>query len=203
MILDWNDFEIFKEIIRRRMIRSTEIEGSFNELWPVFFCSHIKGEESFSYILRHTLMRPREVIRFVRDCLDVAVNRGHDKVTEGDVLYAEELFSEDALVDLTLELKDVSPKYSDVPYGFIGANAVLSAEEVAIRLLEVDVDENEHEKVIELLLWFGFMGLNVAAEQERYSFEFQYNLKMMKAGVNRPYTYCIHPAFTKHLGTAD
>lgn len=203
VILDWNDPEVFKEIVRRRMIHSVGIEGEFAQLWPLFFDSHIKGEESFSYILRHTLMRPREVIRFVRDCLDVAVNRGHEKVTEDDVLYAERLFSEDALVDLTLELKDVSPKYADVPYGFIGATTVVSGDEVAIRLLEVGVDEEKLQKVIELLLWFGFLGLNVGTEQERYSFEYQHNLKMMKAGVNQPYTYCIHPAFRQHLGSSN
>jgi len=201
VILDWNDHEVFREIVRRRMIHSTEIEGTFDQLWPLFFESHIKGEESFSYLLRHTLMRPREVIRFVRDCLDVAINRGHDKVTEDDVLYAEGLFSEDALVDLTLELKDVSPKYADVPYGFIGANAVISDEELSIRLLEAGVDEPRHEKVKELLLWFGFVGLHISPDNERYSFEHQYNLKMMKAGVTKPFTYSIHPAFRKHLGT--
>lgn len=202
VILDWNDPEVFKEIIRRRMIHSTEIEEEFDRLWQLFFDSHIRGEESFSWILRHTLMRPREVIRFVRDCLDVAVNRGHEKVTEEDVLWAEALFSEDALVDLTLELKDVSPKFADVPYGFIGTGTVMSADELSIRLLDVNVDEPEHEKVIELLLWFGFLGLITSPDQERYAFAYQYNLKMMKAGVNAPYTYCVHPAFRKHLGTS-
>jgi len=203
VILDWNDPEVFKEIIRRRMIHSTGLEKQFDELWPLFFEMHIKGEESFSYLLRHTLMRPREVIRFVRDCLDVAVNRGHDKVLEDDALYAESLFSEDALVDVTLELKDVSPNYADVPYGFIGANTFMSQDEVSIRLLDARVEENHIDKVIELLLWFGFLGLSVHPEEERYSYAYQHNLKMMKASISQPYTYCVHPAFRRHLGNAE
>lgn len=203
VILDWNDTEMFREIIRRRMIRSTEMEGNFRDLWPLFFETHIKEEESFAYILRHTLMRPREVIRFVRECLDVAVNRGHEKVKEEDVLYAEQIYSEDALVDLTLELGDVRPAYADVPYGFIGAEQILSQSEVVKRLSEAGIPADEHEKVLELLLWFGFLGVFIEKEdEERYSYKFQYNLKKMKAGVSTPLTYCIHPAFRQHLGAS-
>lgn len=200
VMLDWNDPLIFKEIIRRRMIHSTEVEGEFDELWPLFFETHIKGEETFSYILRHTLMRPREVIRLVRECLDVAVNRGHEKVKEEDILYAQRRYSEDALVDLTLELKDVSPSFADVPYGFIGAKSTISQEEILNRLKEVGVDSSEYEKVLELLLWFGFLGLCADSDTERYSYQYQHNLKVMKAGMPLPYTYCIHPAFRQHLG---
>ena len=88
VILDWADPEVFKEIIRRRIIRSTELNGDFDSLWRAIFESHVKGEESFAYILNRTLMRPREVLRFCRTCIDVALSRGRDKVTESDICQA-------------------------------------------------------------------------------------------------------------------
>lgn len=197
--LDWNDPEVFKEILRRRIILSTAIEGRFETLWLSFFVSHVHGEESFSYILSRTLMRPRDVLRFVRECVDVAVNRGHDKVTETDILQAEQAYSEDAFVDLSLELKDVKLAYADVPYALIGAAEIISANDIATRLRDAGFPEGELIGIIEILLWFSFLGLYISADEERYSYQFQHDLKKMRGGVQQ-YSYCIHPAFRKALG---
>src|ERR1039457_4601227 len=114
VLLDWTDPEVFKEVIRRRIIRSTDREGDFESLWRLIFDSHVRGEESFSYVLSRTLMRPREVLRFCRSCLDVAVSRGRDKVAESDILQAERVCSADALVDIRFELKDVATRFEGV-----------------------------------------------------------------------------------------
>jgi hypothetical protein len=197
--LDWNDPEVFKEILRRRIIISTGLEGPFETLWPVFFETHVKGEESFSYILGRTLLRPRDVLRFVRECIDVAINRGHDRVTEADIQQAEHAYSEDGFVDITLELKDVNTMYADVPYSFIGASEILSKKEVEERLGEARVPASDYESVIELLLWFGFLGIYVSADEERYSYNFQYDLKKMRSGLQQ-YAFCIQPSFRATLG---
>ena len=203
VILDWSDPEVFKEILRRRIIQSTELDRPFEELWPLFFETHIKAEESFAYILSRTLLRPREVIRFCRECVDVAINRGHDKVTEGDILHAEKSHSEDSLVDITLELRDVSPQFAEVPYAFIEAKAVLSRDELAGRISEVGIGADQINVAIELLLWFGFIGIYLYPEEERYSYQFQHNLKRMQSGLSQGFSYCIHPAFRVALDCAD
>ena len=157
------------------------------------------GEESFSYVLGRTLMRPREVLRFVRDSISVAVNRGHDRVTEADICHAERSYSDESLVDLTLELKDVRPEFGNAPYAFIGYHPLLSPSEVATALTEAGVGQMDLEKVKDLLLWFGFLGIFVYPEEERYSFEFEHNLQKMRSVVGS-FSYCIHPAFRKSLG---
>ncbi len=197
--LNWDDPEVFKEILRRRIILSTGLSGTFAELWPLFFETHIKGEESFGYILGRTLMRPRDLLRFVRGCIEVAVNRGHDRVTEADVQQAERSYSEDAFVDITLELKDVNTDYSQVPYAFIGAPSTLSRNEIEARLKEAGVPADGYDRVIDLLLWFGFLGVYVSADEERYSHQFQHDLKKMQSGL-KVYAYSIHPSFRSSLG---
>lgn len=197
--LDWNDPEVFKEILRRRIMISTGLDGSFEEIWPLFFETHVRGEESFSYILARTLMRPRDVLQFVRMCIDAAINRGHDKVTEEDIRQAERAYSQDAFVDIILELKDVNTMYADVPYSFIGASEVLSKKDVEKRLGEAGVRSAEFQGVLELLLWFGFLGIYASADEERYSYHFQYDLKKMQSGLQQ-YAFCIHPSFRAALG---
>src|SRR5205823_8471258 len=141
-----------------------------------------------------TLMRPRELLRFVRDCINVAVNRRHEQVTEDDILYAERAFSDDSLVDLSLELKDVRPDFANAPYAFIGTQPNLATAEVETALVKAGIPKDQIEKVRELLLWFGFLGIFIYSDEERYSYQFEHNLRKMKSGADQ-YTFCIHPAF--------
>lgn len=199
VILDWNDPEALKEMVRRRIALSTGLDEPFDDLWLFFFASHVHGEESFSYILGRTLMRPRELLRFVRDCINVAVNRRHEQVTEGDILYAEKSYSDDALVDLSLELKDVRPDFANAPYAFIGSQVNLAPSSVGIALINAGIPADQVTKVRELLLWFGFLGIYLYPDEERYSYQFEHNLRKMTSGVTE-YSYCIHPAFRQALG---
>ena len=199
VLLDWNDPEVFKEILRRRIVASTGINEAFDVIWPHFFTTHVNGEESFSYMLNRTLMRPREVLRFVRESIGVAVNRGHERVTDEDIKQAETTCSEDLLVDLTLELKDVNTAFADVPYAFIGKKALLAVGDVESLLKEAHVPAGHIEGVLALLLWFGFLGIYVFPDEERYSYQFQYDLKKMRSGVKQ-HGYCVHSAFRNALG---
>jgi hypothetical protein len=200
VILDWNDAEVFKDILRRRIGQSAGLPNySFEDLWALFFDLQVRGQSSFDYILNRTLMRPREVIRFVRECLNVAINRNHDRVSETDILHAEKSYSEDALVDITLEMKDVKPEYGDVPYAFIGASQIMSRQQVDQRLLDVKVPAKELDSVIQLLLWFGFLGIFVRDDDERYAYQFDHELKRMQIGLPT-FAFSIHPAFRKVLG---
>ena len=201
VILDWNDPEVFQDILRRRIGQSTGLQDmSFDDLWALFFDLQVQGQSSFHYILGRTLMRPREVIRFVRECINVAINRNHDRVSENDILHAESSCSEDALVDITLEMKDVKPEYADVPYGFISAPSILSLAQVQQRLRETGVPVEDFESVIQLLLWFGFLGIYVHEDDERYAHMFEHNIKRMQSGL-QGFAYTVHPAFRASLGT--
>jgi hypothetical protein len=198
--LEWNDAEVFKELVRRRIVQSTGSDLPFEQLWHIFFVSHVNGEPSFDYIVKRTLMRPREVLAFTRECIAVGINRNHDRVREEDILFAEKGYSEGTLVDIALELADVAPKYGNVPYAFIGAPGILSRRDIEERTKEVGIPEEEFGKVLELLLWFGFLGIYAGEDDERYSYQFDHNTSRMQANL-RDFSYCIHPVFRKALGT--
>lgn len=202
VLLEWNDIEVFKQILCRRISQSTSIDEPFDIIWPHFFETHVNGVESFSYILERTLMRPRELLHFTRECINIAINRSHTKVTQEDILKAEGTYSEDMLVDLNFELKDVSPYYVDLPYAFIGTRIVLSRDEVFKLMTGVGVPEKKTEEALSLLLWFGFLGVYVNADDERYSYQFQHDPKLMTAGVSN-FSYSIHPGFRNALGCQD
>jgi hypothetical protein len=89
--------------------------------------------------------------------------------------------------------------YDNVPYAFIGSPTVISRKAVGDRLRDSGISEEEFATVIELLLWFGVLGVYINDDEERYSYQFEHDPKRMTAGLNN-YAYCIHPSFRMALG---
>ena len=202
VILDWADPEVFKEIIRRRIIRSTELNGDFDSLWRAIFESHVKGEESFAYILNRTLMRPREVLRFCRTCIDVALSRGRDKVTESDICQAERQCAEDALVDLSFELKDVAEQFSELPtrsWCYLAAHTRGRRGAHPSRRRSSGYSGAGPQS--HGLVWIPWV-LD-SADGERFSNQYQHDLRKMRSGLPEGHAYTIHPAFRTALETIN
>jgi hypothetical protein len=199
ILLDWTDEEAFKGMIYRRMITSTKMEQPFDELWPIFFEPYIRGEHSFSYILGRTMMRPRDLISFLRQCVSVAVNRGNTKVLEADVVEAEKQFSEDQLQGIFDELRDINSEFAEIPYGFIGSTVQFQRPILDARIRDMGVSEGKLEEALKILLWFGFIGFINSGGDERYSYMYQYGVKRMLRETSPETHYVIHPAFRSVL----
>ncbi len=199
IVLDWNDEEAFRLLVHRRMMASTKMERPFDELWHIFFDSYIRGQHSFSYILGRTMMRPRDVISFLRQCVSVAINRGNSKVSEADILQAEKQYSEDQLQALFDELRDINSEFAEIPYAFIGSPSTMTRQSLEEKLREMRVPENKAVEAINILLWFGFFGIIDTAGEEKYAHMYQYGVKRMLREAAGLSPYVIHPAFRSVL----
>jgi len=200
--LHWSDPELLRELVLRRIGYKTELSGPFEDVWPRLFDPHVGGQDSFRYIMERTLARPRDVLNFVRKSVQIAVSHGHDRVEPEDIQAAEGAYAEDMLNAVVYELRDVFPAYGDVPHQFLRQDRQLVRDDVHLLLMEGGVSEKELSKVVDLLLWFGFLGL-ARGEDERYAYQYLYNLPKLKAFVDsyesKSTIYCIHPAFRKAL----
>ena len=192
--LDWEDPEVFQDIVRRRVQASTGLDGTFRELWPRL-CDPLVGyEDSFAYIVERTLMRPRDLLQFLNRAVDVAINRGHDRVHAEDITQAEKSYSEDMLLSTMFEILDTHPACEDVLYSFQGAPASMPLDEVQDRLQSVGLTDTS---VVELLVWFGFFGVSAPAFSEvKYANSVQDNLRRLMYPLdNLDGMLVIHPAF--------
>ncbi len=95
--LDWDDEEIFKELVRQRARASSGLDGTFEEIWAGICDRFVGTQDSFRYMVTRTLMRPRDLLSFMHAAIGVAINRGHDRVSGSDIEKAEEAYSEDML----------------------------------------------------------------------------------------------------------
>jgi hypothetical protein len=199
--LEWDDVDAFREIVRRRIESSTDMQGSFDEMWPRLFAAHIGVQESFTYLVERTLMRPRDLLNFIQRCVEVALNRGHARVEETDVRQAEASYSEDMLYGLVLEVEDTHADLADALYAFHGAGPFLSEEQVREVLGRSGVQSDALEESIELLLWFGFLGIqDDETHEERYSHDVRFNLRQLTHPIQiGKARYALHPAFRAAL----
>ncbi|MFZ3137060.1 MAG: hypothetical protein WA126_06690 [Thermodesulfovibrionales bacterium] len=195
--LDWDDIELFKEMIVARIRQSLKIEGSFEDVWRAFFSPLIEGVDSFAFIVERTLMRPRDVLKFVLFALEVAINRKHAKVSEDDITQAEGLYSEDMLQNFIYEIKDIFHDFPDVIYEFLGCSVKLSKSDIESFISKSAIAEGYLDKILKMLLWFGFIGVVVKDGDAKYAYEVNYDLERLK--IQDDSTFVVHPAFRKSL----
>lgn len=191
--LDWDDIELFQEMISARIKQSVKIDGSFQDIWRTYFAPLISGEDSFSYMVERTLMRPRDVLKFVIFALEVSINRNHDKVTEEDTIQAEKQYSDDMLQNLIYEIKDIYPHYPNLIYEFLGCSEKLDISSIKSILAKASVGTGNYNQVLKILLWFCFIGILAKDGNTKYAYQVNYDLQ--KLDIQDDSTFVIHPAF--------
>ncbi|KQT10479.1 hypothetical protein ASG30_11660 [Ramlibacter sp. Leaf400] len=181
--VDWTDADLLRELVRRRIIFSEELdtEPSFEVLWRQLFAPYVFGEESSQFLLDRCLMRPRCLIDLINHCKGYAINLRHMKVLEDDIEKGVRAYSTNLLSEISLEIQDVFPKYKDVLYAFIGSTRSLTAQDVRSTCTQFHVEDNDVDNVIDLLLWFGFLGVALDARQTRYIYNVNYDIKILRA----------------------
>lgn len=202
--LDWTDAELLRELLRRRFIYSG-LEGdlSFERVWRQACVSHIGGEESSQYMIDRCLMRPRALINLLRYCRSHAVNLGHEKIEVEDVRHGEEAYSTDLVTNISFEIRDVFPEAQDALYEFIESPWEVDADTVWDTVRKITDTEAKRQKVLDLLLWYGFLGFRREDGDTAYVYSVKYDLKRLKALIERRAggkpVYRVNPAFWRGL----
>jgi len=141
-------------------------------------------------------MRPRFLLNLINQCKSFAINLNHDRILEEDIEKGLTAYSTDLLTDIGYEINDVENNVDDVLYAFIGSNSLIKKSDIFQMLEKFGVDMNYFEKIHELLLWYGFIGL-VIKEDTKYIYDFNYSMKLMSGMIKNKgdIYYQINPAF--------
>jgi hypothetical protein len=201
--LDWKRPEMLAEILRRRLARGFFQEGDrFDVIWSQLVTSHVDGEESSAYLIRHTLMRPRALIKLFGYCRGNAVNMGHPLIEESDLEKGVADFSDEMLIDADNELRDIEPTADGLLYRFIGEKREYRVEELDtfIKLNNVPSDRVKH--VRDYLLYYGFFGIRQENDEVLYIYDVGYDFRKMMALVEKrtEATFVMNDAFLPALG---
>jgi energy-coupling factor transporter ATP-binding protein EcfA2 len=204
--LDWTDPDLMGQMMNLRLIRALEEapESGFQELWQRISVSHIKGNESFQFLLERSLMRPRNVLKLFSHAKGFAANLSHRRIEETDFLKGIKAYSQDLLVELEHELCDVFPQAKDLLYLFADSTPTLNGKQLH-DFLSLVADEKDIERLRDFLLYYGVLGIEVNGAAQ-YIYDVSYDLRLLKVRAERDgfrTTYIVNAAFRSALSIED
>jgi hypothetical protein len=203
--LDWNDPDMLREMLRLRLVNGMKgklDKYDFNTVWRELCLSHYLGEETSSYLIERSLMRPRNVLKIFNHCRGFATNFGRQKISDPDIDKGLTAYSHDLLEELDRELSDVFPAAKDLLYYFLDAPEVITGSHLDALLGEASVDQGDREKVVDFLLYYGILGTRLG-ETDHFIYSVNYDLKVLKIRAGRhtdTADYVVNPAFWPALG---
>lgn len=200
VLVDWTDPELLRELLRRRLIfNDLPPDTPFNDLWNTICVPLFGGEETSQYLIERSLMRPRSLLNLLTHCRSYAVNLGHSRIEEEDIKKGEKAYSTDLVYDISLEMRDIFPEAEDVLYGFIESPAVIPENDLRGILATSDLPIDKFDAVIELLLWFGILGVVRGQDEVTFIHSVNYDTHMLKGIArklsSRGLVYYVNPAF--------
>ncbi|MDU5488251.1 MAG: hypothetical protein E6093_22560 [Serratia liquefaciens] len=199
VLLDWTDSDLLRELVRLRIISNNlPEEMDFITAWRKVFISHYKGEETSQYLIDRSLMRPRFLLNLINHCKSFSINLNHEIIEETDIEKGISAYSSDLLQDIGYELRDVSKDSEDILYSFIGCNATLSYMDIIGIISTQQSDIDVSEKIMGLLLWYGFLGIKTSSGDVKFIYNFNYNKNLLDGVIkkeNGNLSYVIHEAF--------
>jgi hypothetical protein len=180
VVLDWTDSDLLRELIRLRIVSNGLDEDlEFKPAWLRLFVSHYQGEETSQYLIERSLMRPRFLLNLINHCKSFAINLNHELIDGSDIKKGVAAYSADLLRDIGYELRDVSEETDGILYAFIASAPDLSEIEVLEKLSQAGLDYDSAARILDLLLWYGFLGIRINSEDPRFIYDFSYNKALM------------------------
>jgi len=196
---------MLREIIRRRLTYNIEEEPPFEDVWPRFCISHIKGEESSQYLIERSLMRPRALIELVQYSISHAVNLGHERIEAEDILAGEATYSNEVVTNIGFEMRDIMPTSEDILYEFIECDNKIGHSKLYEIVGNKLPEKDDQKHVIDLMLWFGVLGVVRGQDDVAYIYTVNYDMKKLLTIIDkakkRKLWYCINPALWAALET--
>jgi hypothetical protein len=198
--VDWSDPEQLSNLLHRRVISAIP-EGKEGVAWNTVNPLMEDKRTAVDVMIAASLMRPRFLIDLAEKALSIAVNRGHSMITVDDVRTALAKHSVYLVTDFGLEVRDVTGLSEKIFYDFIGEGQRLTPEQVTEIVLKRG-HSLVAQKIVDLLLWYGFLGIPDARGRPVYIYNRDYDYKRLEAERDRlgdGLVYYVNAAFLEGL----
>lgn len=206
--LDWTDPDLLREMLRLRLVSGLDgkaADVTFEQIWPTVCTSHVHGEESSTFLIDRSLMRPRNILKIFNHARGFATNFNRARISEEDIEKGLRAYSQDLLIELDRELSDVFPAAKDLLYHFIDSNSELDRKSLSQIVSESGVHEADVEQIVDFLLYYGVIGVRTD-DADFFIYNVAYDLKPLKIRATRAGLSCrylINPAFGPALGIKE
>ncbi|HEY6341956.1 MAG TPA: hypothetical protein VIY49_10725 [Bryobacteraceae bacterium] len=201
----WDDQSVLLSVLEERFMRSELGLASPEQIWQKFFTATVGAREIRKYLTEAVLPRPRDLLYLVKTALQFAINRGHGRIEEDDLLTAEIQYSHFALNSLMAENAGQINKIERLLAQFSLSPEIVNELDVLAYIERADVHERPSD-VLNFLCELAFLGLEV--EQDRFEFLYdeedmeKLNAMATRSAVQNPSglrRYRINSAYHRYL----
>jgi hypothetical protein len=202
--IDWSDLEMLRRVIEARLKVSLQLDLPADELWARVFVPEVRHISTRGYLVSRVLPRPRDVIYICRAALARAVNRGHARIEEEDVLIAEREYSQYAFLTLLSEIRPQYPEVEAFLVELAGGPDIITRTHIEKALQGAGRPMGEYSAIVPLLAESLFLAPEVEVGEFRFLFdhskvEILRSLARSTAARTGHERYRIHPAFAPYL----
>jgi len=200
----WNDPVVLMRIIDKRLAANRKgLDPAL--LWGRIFCPTVRNKPSKEYILDMILPRPRDLVYFTKAALSTAVNRGHSRVEEDDILEAQKLYSQFVFEAIQIENGISVPELEKILFEFVGGSSILYKTELFEIFSKSGINSNNYDYTLLHLIALSFLGVEIKLNEFRFCTSIDEIQKIKRlseryiAAENKTQRYQIHKAFHAYL----
>lgn len=202
--ITWNDREQLLRVLEERMLHDAPKERVAPDVWKNLFPTEVVGVSPIEFILRSVLPRPRDLIHMARAAVSISINRGHQRVTQDDLLTARSQYSQYAFDSILKEDDPVKGKLEDLLYEFAGTGKELNRADIESTFSSANVEGEDIDFYLDLLCDISFLAVETTTgfrypvnEEERRTLR---NVaRVVASKENRNERFAINPAFYQVL----
>ena len=156
----WEDPDILKRIVDLRFQFGAAYNFDPDYIWEQLFPDEVVGLPIWEFVNGTVLPRPRDVVYLMREAIDGAINRGHQKVTPQDFLDARGKYSEFVLRSILAEDDPRKGRLGEILYEFAGCPKAVTRSDIEERFEKAGVDSVDYEFYIDLLCDVNFLAIS-------------------------------------------
>jgi hypothetical protein len=202
--IEWNDPELLGRVIEKRIMISDPGILDNAEVWDKYFVDQVRGISTREFLISSVFPRPRDLVYLIRASLQHAVNRGHMKILEKDILSGLEQYSSFVFASLMAEGTPQFRLLQEFMVQLMGGECVLTDDDIRDALEESGFGITNLDYVVGLLQELTFLSYETSPGHFVFAYDQEDKAKLTvlakktsrAVGKKR---YQIHPAFHAYL----
>lgn len=208
LLIDWSsDKTGLREIVKLRFEYSGVPKSESSNYWYEIFPNKIRSKDSWEHVLDYTLLKPRDILQFLKTCQDLfpdAQSIGYKEVNKAIKNYSKDYFIEEMKNEVTGFVKDELITLLPTIFQRIGSNK-FTINELYRHYKQQggqNQDEDEIKHLLILLYEAGYVGQLIPTQVknggQRRSVIFKY--RNPSSQVDLMQTFIVHQGIQAGLG---
>jgi energy-coupling factor transporter ATP-binding protein EcfA2 len=207
MRLRWDDEEtLFRVLTKRLEWLSDNGEKISTMFWEKYVTKYVDGHSPQDFIMSSIIPRPRDLIYFLSSAKNSAVSRGHDVITDNDLVFAYEDYSNWVFKTILVENGITIEELKTFLYNLLGEKSILTKEQIVaiMQASNIDTTSGRIDYFVNHLCALSFLGREVRPAVFKYEYDFETDEKVLsQAEKLNSGRYKIHNAFMPYLECSD